>query len=240
MWHTSRGDRTLRGAEAALVRNAIDAMIDSLLIHLDDDVEEARAVCESGIAVYDALSPSQRIAMLHDVSRYLLTETESAIPLSSTLEATIAAIFADIRDQIAIEIDFLSIQPDTDDDEDDRTVNPPPWRPLVLDAYTLLYRPQEGSNASWAEMLEELPDESCRDIRLWEPLITALADAILWDRDFELADGFLDADPGVSRKRRRLLGIQDDYFTGVAPDPRPEEVDRLISWTRDIVRRRPR
>lgn len=237
MWHTSRGDRTLRGEEAALVRIAIDSMIDSLLIHLDDDFEEARAACETGIAVYDALSPSQRIALLHDVARYLLTETESAVPLSSTLEATIAAIYADVRDQIAIEIDFLSMQPLAEESDPERW---PRWRRLVLDAYTATFRPQQGSHGRWAEMLEELPDESCRDIRLWVPLIDALADAILWDRDFELAEAFLDADPGVSRKRRRLLGIEEDYFTSVAPDPRPEDVQRLVSFTREIVRRKPR
>jgi hypothetical protein len=55
-----------------------------------------------------------------------------------------------------------------------------------------------------------------------------------------MADGFLDADPGVSQQRRRLLGIDDSYFMAVAPDPHPEEAMRLASRTRDIVRSKPR
>ena len=100
MWHTSKGDRTLRGEEAALVGTAIDTMIDALLIHVDDSTDEAfdameddsfAAECQSGIAVYDSLSPCQRVGLLHDVARHLPTRTESTLPLSATTEATVAA-----------------------------------------------------------------------------------------------------------------------------------------------------
>ena len=87
---------------------------------------------------------------------------------------------------------------------------------------------------------DELPELECDDIRQWESLIDSLAEAILWDRDFEMADSFLDVDPGVSRQRRRLLGIEDDYFASVAPDPRPDEILNLVAKTRDIVRAKPR
>ena len=235
MWHTSRGDRTLCGEEAVLVRTAIDSMVDALMIHIDDDLEDAAAVCESGIAAYDAYSPTQRIGLLHHVAQHLLTETESALPLSAALDATVAAIYVDIRDQVAIEIDFLSIQ--VDDDRDDAA---PTWRQMVLAAFKEVFRPPHGNNGVWDAMCEELPDEFCQDIRRWEPLVNALADAILWDRDYEMADSFMDVDPGVSHHRRRLLGINEDYFTSVAPDPRPDEVFGLVSMTRDIVRAKPR
>ncbi len=130
MWHTSRGDRTLCGSEARLVAQAIDTMIDTLLMHVDDDLEaDGARVCQSGIAVFDALSPSQRIGLLYDVTRHLLTNTDSTLSLSSTTEAAVAAIFIEIRDQVAIEIDLfpdgLPDQPAWD--HDDR-----PWRQLVL------------------------------------------------------------------------------------------------------------
>ena len=131
MWHTSRGDRTLGGKEAALLRNAIDTMVDTLLIHIDDDLEDMGGSCESGVAVYDALSPSQRIGLLHDVAKHLLTETETTLPLSAPVEATIAAIFVDIRDQVAIEIDFPSTASEIGEDE-------PTWRHMVLEAHTSL------------------------------------------------------------------------------------------------------
>jgi hypothetical protein len=232
MWHTSRGDRTLRGQEAALVSNGIDCMIDALMVHVDDDLEDSATVCESGIAAYDAFSPSQRIGLLHDVAEYLLTETETALPLSAPLDATVAAIFIDIRDQVAIEIDFLSAQDDVDEVHS--------WRQMVLAAYLTIFSPVEGDIRAGDAVCSELPDDSCKDIRQWENLVNLLSDAILWDRDFEMAESFLDVDPGVSHQRRRLLGIKEDYFTSVAPDPRPAEVFRLISRTRDIVRGKPR
>lgn len=235
MWHTSRGDRTLRGDEAALVRNAIDAMVDTLLIHIDDDLEDIGGSCESGVALYDALSPSQRIGLLHDVAKHLLTETESTLPLSAPVEATVAAIFVDIRDQIAIEIDFPSTQSKTSEDE-------PSWRQMVLQAFQSLRRLPDGEEeAEDCDPLDDdLPEASSRDMDPWEYLVESLVDSILWDRDFEMAESFLDVDPGVSRQRRRLLGIDEDYFTSVPPDPRPDEVFDLISRTRDIVRAKPR
>ena len=111
---------------------------------------------------------------------------------------------------------------------------------MVLDAYQATLAPDDDDNQVWAEMVRQLPSEDCRDIRQWEQLIDSLADAILWDRDFELADQFLDAEPDLSHSRRRLLGISEDYFTGIAPDPRARDVLRVVSRTREIVRSKPR
>ena len=236
MWHTSRGDRTLCGSEALLVGQAIDTMIDALLMHVDDDLEpEGSRVCQSGIAVFDALTPSQRIGLLYDVTRHLLTDTESTLSLSATTEAAVAAIFIEIRDQVAIEIDlFPDGLPDQAAWDDVLT-----WRQLVLAACN------DVSGGAYEEVdgikLEiELPDPHCPEMPVWEDLVDWLAEAVLWDRDYEMAETFLDVDPGVSRHRRRLLGIQDDYFTQVAPDPLPQEAMHLASKTRAIVRAKPR
>ena len=241
MWHTSRGDRTLRGQEAALIRATIDVMIDALMDHVDDDFEDSSAAgCESGIAVYDAFSSAQQIGLLYDVAKHLLTDTPSTLALSAALEATVAAIFVEVRDQVAIEIDFRSGAPSSDGE--------PTWREMVLAAYRSVFadgvatigkrtrreQPAEEENRT------ELPDDLCDDIHIWEQLVDGLTDAILWDRDFEMSDSFLDVDPGVSHHRRQLLGIDEDYFTSVAPDPRPHEVRGLVSRTRDIVRAKPR
>ena len=68
MWHTSRGDRTLQGDEATLVREAIDTMVDVLSLHVDDDPGDG-VVCESGVLVFDQFTPPQRIALLHEVAK---------------------------------------------------------------------------------------------------------------------------------------------------------------------------
>ena len=232
MWHTSRGDRTLRGEEALLVQTAIDIMIDALLVHIDDEHGDAAAECESGIAVFDAFSAAQRIGLLHDVAKYLLTDTKTTLPLSAPLEATVAAVFVEVRDQVAIEIEFYAGRP--------REERRPTWRQAVLAAYKAVVLGPECDDGIVEFIGEDLPGQWSEDIHQWEYLVDGLADSILWDRDFEMADGFMDADPGVSNHRRRLLGISEDYFTSIAPDPRPDEVLNLVSRTRDIVRAKPR
>ena len=235
MWHTSLGDRTLRGDEAALVRMSIESMIDSLLMQFDEEIEnedigtESAIDCDSGIAVYDALSISQRIAVLHDVAKYLLTDTDQVLSLSAELEAAVAAVFVEIRDNVAIEIDFPSIN----------RGQALSWRAAVRHAYDDLFSASE-SGLPDEFISDDLPLPSNRDMSHWEFLIEALSDAILWDRDFEMADSFLDDDPGVSHTRRRLLGIDDDYFTSIAPDPLTDEVHQIVSRTREIVRAKPR
>ena len=88
--------------------------------------------------------------------------------------------------------------------------------------------------------MAELPLEASSDMYQWGRVIDYLADAILWDRDFEFSESFLDMDPEILRERRQILGIDDDYFTQIAPDPPPAEVAKLVSATREIVRQKPR
>ncbi len=216
----------MRGDEAVLVGTAIDMMIDALLVHVDF-VDEEIPDCDSGIAVYDRLTACQRIGLLHDIAHHLLSETDAPMPLSAMAEATVAAVFVEVRDQLAIEIDLFGTSPET---ETDCT-----WRSLVLAAYRAAWHDPRASPGA-QEALQHLPETTTIDLDRWEDLIDVLAGAILWDRDFEMADSFLDIDPGVSLKRRKMLGIHDDYFTSVAPDPRPEEAFGLVSKTRELVR----
>ncbi len=242
MWHTSRGDRTLRGAESELIGAAIDSMVDELLLHLDDCFEDDLPFRgHYGLVAYDSLTISQRVGLLHDVARHLLTDTPSVFPLSASAEAAVAALFIEVQDSVTIEID-LSVDADADSLEQLQQ-----WRRLVMRAAqaTLVDCSSFDSNSfdhRNADSLSqiEIPRPSCSDKSLWSDLIDLLAEAILWDRDFELADSFLDADPGESSQRRRLLGIEADYFTRVAPDPRPEELEGLVFRTRDIARAKPK
>ena len=235
MWHSSRGDRTLQGGEATLVASAIDTMIDALIVHLDDQDEpddgeldnggvyQSIPDCESGITVYDRLNACQRIGLLHQIASCLLSDTSRPLKLTATSDAGVAAIFVEIRDQLAIELDLESSLA-----ADDSFY----WRRLMVDAlHELADDPDE---------VDEVPAVACRDLGVWEDAVDQMVNAILWDRDFEMADGFLDEDPVLSSQRRRLLGIDPDYFIEVAPDPRPQEARQLIRETRAIVRMKPR
>lgn len=238
MWHTSRGDRTLSGSEAKLIANAVETMIDALLLHIDVDWVDEGGVYQTGITLFDSLTPSQRIVVLHDVTKHLLTETEETLPLSALVEASVAAIFVEVRDQVAIEIGLY---------RDDLPASNPPslvWRQSVRNAFEdVIQKASEAAEGvEWEPSPEdlEMPEVGCNEIVEWERLIDSLADSILWDRDFEMADSFLDADPDHSQARRELLGIDDEYFLQVPDDPPSYEAMRLASMTRQIVRAKPR
>ena len=149
-----------------------------------------------------------------------------------------AAVFVEIRDQVAIEIGLMDVDEPSAAEEVENTS----WRELVLAAHRSIFGEFRSTEIGPEvdDGVIERPAVDSYDMNAWEDLIEHLTDAVLWDRDFEMADSFLDIDPGVSQQRRRLLGIDDDYFTRVAPDPKPSEVPNLVSRTRDIVRRKPR
>ena len=87
---------------------------------------------------------------------------------------------------------------------------------------------------------EDIPDSQCEELFRWERLITDLSELILWDRDFELAESFLDLDPGVSEHRRRLLGIDEHYFSAVPGEIDCRTVFSLAEQTRKLIRSIPR
>jgi hypothetical protein len=246
MWPTSDGNRTLRGAEAILLANTIDVMIDQLAdyIDLDDETQSPvnAAVCQTGISVFDSLAITQRIAVLHHAAMQLLTDAPFPHDcLSAIDDATIAAIYAEVRDQIEIEIDFYrydlpnpaaaSISAGSDGGELAPTSADVHWRRLVHNA-CLETLDQDGS---WCDVSTD--GQLARvELSEWELWVDCLASAILWDRDFEFAETFLDADPESARQRRKTLGITDDYFVVPAPDPSSDQIDHLIHTTRELVR----
>jgi hypothetical protein len=246
MWPTSEGDRTLQGSEAVLLAAAVDTLLGPLVDYLDHDgqgdQESVAAVLQTGVAVFDTLPIAQRIAALHHAAVHLLSD--KPFPgdcLSAADDATVAAIYSEVRDQVEIEIDlcndplgdaFLkdSAELHTEPENGARTslMN---WRRLVHRACCEVL----DEDGPWSEVssLEELAK---LEIDEWELWIDCLASAILWDRDFEFADTFMDADPDAARRRRVALGISDDYFVRPAPDPWPGEIGRLIKRTRRLVR----
>ena len=249
MWPTSEGDRTLQGSEAVLLAAAIDTLLGPLVDYLDHDdqcdQESVAAVLQTGVAVFDALPIAQRIAALHHAAEHLLSD--APLPgemLSAADDATVAAIYSEIRDQVEIEIDLGNdpladafAQRAADPSQTAGSAQLPSgaammnWRWLVHRACCEILD-DEGpwSEVSSPETLAKL------EIEEWELWIDCLASAILWDRDFEFADTFMDADPDAARRRRAALGISDDYFVRPAPDPGPREIGRLIKQTRRLVR----
>lgn len=241
----------LQGSEAVLLAAAIDTLLGPLVDYLDydgqADQEPVAAVLQTGVAVFDALPIAQRIAALHHAAEHLLSD--KPFPgdcLSAADDATVAAIYSEIRDQVEIEIDLgndplgdggLPDESSGQAGRDNRAGTPLPlplmnWRRLVHRACCEAL----DEDGPWVEVTS--PAELAKlEIDEWELWIDCLASAILWDRDFEFAETFLDADPEAARRRRVVLGITDDYFVRPAPDPGPGEIGRLIKQTRRLVRR---
>ncbi len=67
-------------------------------------------------------------------------------------------------------------------------------------------------------------------------LVECLAGCVLWDNDYELQEP-LDLPPEKSRRFRGLLGMADDYYTDVPPDPPDDQanlfIDALMGLTTD-------
>ena len=111
-WHSQGGDRTLTGAEAALIRETLAYVVDMV----EEDITASADPWEFGVAALDRLEPPARLAMLAEVGWHLLRESESCPELTALNEATVAVLFNAIEQAIELEIDCQS-----DDDLETQT-----------------------------------------------------------------------------------------------------------------------
>jgi hypothetical protein len=205
MWHTSEGDRELTGAEAALLKAAITAVVEQIKEECIGHIDQA----EYGIRLFDELPWSQRLVLLEQVATYLFTKTRDSLDLTAVNEAAIGILFEHIRWEIELEIVLRSddpLRPDTR------------WREMVSAAYEECFC-EDGVDVTIEEWDEFAPpDVTSEDREAWSDLIESLANRILWDRDFEMEDLFLDEAPEKTEIMKQYLGIDSDYFSAPAPD----------------------
>lgn len=116
-----------------------------------------------------------------------------------------------IEESIRSEIDF----------EDD-TEDPFFWRQLVRSA----------SVEHSADL--ELPEESSQDMDKWEFLVEVLSSQILWDNDFNSEACFVDASPEFAQETYEDMGIDDEYFLAVPPDPRNANLDQIRKLLQEL------
>jgi hypothetical protein len=256
MWWTPRGERVLRGAEWELFREGLGA--------LWDWVEESsgdRDIFDSGTEAFDRLQMGQKLGLLALVGRALSDEGVPRPDLTVNTEATVAAIFHQIAREVAMEID-LSGDPGwvTSLDSPEELTH---WRRLVLAAHGEAELQDEAEALAESEGEcghepddspddeddlsedEDEPDEpwsppdaTSEDADEWESLVDCLANRILWeDGDYEAGDDFLDADPAEGRVMMAMLGIVDDYYTDIAPDPTDEQLGPIRRTLRSLCGR---
>lgn len=231
MWHTPEGDRRLTGAEAELVRQALAIMVDRLSDNLRYGDGEDR-LWDSGVTLFDELTATQQLIVIKQVVEHLLLETPDTLELTAVNEAAAYAIFATVAGEIEVEIDMAK-EPLPDDFgavSEWRTF----WRQRVLDAYRETFPDAEGV-AVGDEALLTLPPAESEDVAEWTDLTEHLADRILWDRDFEMGDSFLDTDPAQAAMMKQVLGIESDYYTAIAEEARAEDAAALLASVRQIT-----
>jgi hypothetical protein len=100
MWWTSEDERVLTGAEWDLFRLGLSTLWDD--VEMSDEDEEPGT---TGVAVFDNLRKPERLALLAQVAMGLHDEGEPCPDLTALLEGTVAAVFAQLRYLIAIEIE---------------------------------------------------------------------------------------------------------------------------------------
>lgn len=237
MWNTPEGDRRLTGSEAELVRRALAIMIDQLSDNLrwgaDDD-----ELWDSGVSMYDELTANQQLTVINQVAQHLLHETPDTLELTAVNEAAAYAIFATVISQVEIEID-MARDPLADDVEFDQECGYGPqwrthWRRQIVEACRETIAPLDGPAPNACEPFT-LPEAECEDIAVWSELIERLADRILWDRDFEMGESFLDTDPTKAALMKQVLGIESDYYTAIAEEPSEEEAEALLESLRKLT-----
>jgi hypothetical protein len=250
MWWTPLGERVLRGAEWELFRDDL-AMVCDL-------VEEAKAsddpeIGSVGVEAFHQLHPDQKLALLALVGEALKDEGQPMPELTAHTEATVAAVCAHILSMIVLGIESPPESEEVDEWYDPEDIDDAfAWRRLALTAYLeddgepksngtttvegdgRVPGDREEDDGPWSP-----PEISSGNVEAWEFLVgECLANRILWaDDGHEGGPGFLDADPAVSRSCRVELGIAEDYYTAIAPDPTDEQLASVRRTLREVCGR---
>ncbi|MFV1968255.1 MAG: hypothetical protein ACC628_22760 [Pirellulaceae bacterium] len=161
------------------------------------------------IGAFDGLQRNQKVFVLHTVAKALLCQDEVPPQLTASIEAAVATVFDRARAMVSWECkgEFEA--------SNDDFPEAPSWRELVRTACR--------ETRIWDDV-SDIDEDKAGD---WDLLLECLEGRVLWDRDWEMEEQ-LDADPKATRRVKRELGIDDDYYVNVPPDPTDEEAEGLL------------
>ncbi len=203
MFETAAGIRIVTGAEAAMIKEGISSLIDSIRTEKTMDIE-----ISFGIGVFENLTPDQKMTCLRHATRALLLPEIEPLPKAALHDGTVAAIYAQLNDNIEYEI---QVQLDEGPENSDTF-----YRQLVLAALEQI-EPDEP----WPDPGSVLTDE-------WEIALSSARLNVLADEDWMMEQAFLDQEPERSESLKGFLGIDPDYFTLIAPDD--DSLDPERDW----------
>ena len=162
---------------------------------------------ELGIKCFDNLTVGQKIYVLTTIGNGLFRKDVEPVALTAVLESGIGAVFKHLYNNITIEIDMPELKSD--------------WRKLLVTA-------RKEMEA------EEIPEPTCEDYDEWDIEVDELANAILWDRDYEDGDIYMDHPPEKTEWLKYMARIPDNYYTAIADDLTDEEAQVKIKELRKL------
>ena len=236
MWGTSQGDRTLTGAEAAVVRKSVGYLRDMITAGLD--LNEPH---QSEVDVFDCLQPTQQLSVLHEVAHGLLDPQTSIMELTAVREGTVHAIYREIFSLVEIEIDLSQYREIDFNSKGLLDTTEPAFNAMT----ELAHQTRSTIISAWHELTQPIsewnpiglipeerhphsvPEVGSTDLELWSSTIEFLANQVLWDRDFEMESFFADLDPAKVADIKLYMGIQENYFSSPAPDANSADYRRL-------------
>ncbi len=205
MWPTIDGLRILKGAEAVLVSEAVTVMVDQLSGHNPEESQSDPV----GIDWFDQWDGYQQLWLLEQVVESLFTPAPPLSP-AAIWEATVDAIFCQLVELIAMEID--------------QSPNSESWRNAAIEAFECQHgkQPKIAANET--------------DISQWRILVTQIADLILGVTSYQKAEAFRDGDIQRSRKFLIQKALPEDFLERIPPLRTLEQAQQSITRIRSIVR----
>jgi hypothetical protein len=166
-----------------------------------------------GVGVFDCLSQAQKQATILEVAQALLDPNVKPPRVTAVRAGTVDAIYRELQGLIEMEIDT-----------GEETV----VRSMVLGAMDEVgYWDPINSDLGPDEEPFLRPAPDCSDYAEWSPLVEDLLGEILEDRDFDMANDFLDLSPTQAAVLKENYNILPDYFSAVASDPTAEQLLRV-------------
>ena len=82
---------------------------------------------------------------------------------------------------------------------------------------------------------EEIPPPTCTDRDEWDFQIQELADAILWDADYEDGYLYLDRPPEDAQALRMLTRVSEEYYLFIPDDLTDTMAERRLAELRNLA-----
>ena len=178
-----------------------------------DLIEEANLIelddYHLGVNAFDVLTYGQKISALSIIANGLLREDVPSVELTAVVEGAIAAVFEHLKTLIVVEIDMPELGAR--------------WREMVVTV-----RKEAES--------EDIPLPTCKDLKEWDIEVESLAEAILWDADYDDDHIYMDHPPENSKWLRSMARISDNYYQSIVDDLDEPDIETKIAELRKLCR----